>query len=180
MSLVGRSGSAGRSQRRIGSRGFTLLEMMAVLVVVGLAAGIAMPSISVSLQQWRLRTAVREMNTMLKFTRTQAVAKRQAFQLVFDRTRHLYWLDRPNAVLDAEQADAKGLRLIALPAGVRFGTVRIGGRESGADRLGMLFSPYGTTTGSLVQVVNDRGQGYQIVLDQVTGQTEIRRLDTRD
>lgn len=152
---------------------------MAVLVVVGLAVGIAMPSISTGLQRWRLRAAVREMNAMLKFTRTEAVAKRQAFQLVLDRSRNLYWLDRSNAVLDAEQAHEKGLRLFALPTGVRFGTVMLGGQEATNSELGMVFSPYGTTTGSSVEVVDERGQGYQILLDQVTGQSVIRRIPTR-
>jgi len=152
---------------------------MAVLVVVGLAGGIAMPSISTGLQGWRLRTAVREMSAMLKFTRTQAVANRQAFQLVLDRSRNLYWLDRPNAVLDADQAYDKGLRLIPLPKGVRFGEVRVAGQEASADRLGMVFSPYGTTTGNSVEVVDERGMGYRIVLDPVTGQSAIRRIDAQ-
>ena len=179
MSSVGRLGSADRPDRPTGSGGFTLLELMAVLVVVGLAAGIAMPSISTGLQRWRLRAAALEMHAMLKFTRTQAVAKRQAFQLVLDRSRNLYWLDRPNAVLDAEQAHEKGIRLFALPSGVRFGVVTLGGQETGANELGMVFSPYGTTTGSSVEVVDERRQGYQIVLDRVTGQSAIRRIGSR-
>lgn len=174
---AGRSRSADRPHREDGSAGFTLLELMAVLVVVSLAAGLAMPSISTGLQRWRLHTAVRELNTMIKFTRTQAVANRQAFQLVLDRSRNLYWLDRQNASLDAERAHEKGIRLIALPTGVRFGEVKLGGLEATDSQLGMLFSPYGTTTGSSVQVVDERGHGYHIVLDQVTGQSVIRRID---
>lgn len=163
-----------------GHAGFTLLELMAVLVVIGLAAGIAMPSVSTGLQRWRLRAAALEMNAMLKFTRTQAVAKRQAFQLVLDRTRNLYWLDQTNAVLDAEQAHEKGIRLLALPSGVRFGAVSLGGQEIFADELGVVFSPYGTTTGSSIQVVNERGHGYQITLDQVTGLSALRSIGQRD
>lgn len=173
---AGNQKSAGSGHRWGGSGGFTLLELMAVVVVVGLVAAMAMPSISTGLQRWRLRTAVLEMNTMLKFTRTQAVARRQAFQLVLDRSRNVYWLDRPNAAMDAEQAEGLGRRLIALPAGVRFGSVRIGDREAASDRLTMMFFPYGTNTGGVVQVVDDRGQGYQIALDQVTGRTTIRRV----
>lgn len=178
MSSVGKGRSADRPGRSIGNGGFTLLELMAVLVVVGLATGIAMPSISTGLQRWRLRTAALEMNSMLKYTRTQAVAKRQAFQLVLDRSRNLYWLDRPNAVLDAEQAYEKGIRLFALPKGVRFGEVKLGGLEATDSQLGVRFSPYGTATASSVQIVDERGHGYQITLDQVTGQSVIRRIDT--
>ena len=178
MSSAGRSRSADRPGRPTGNDGFTLLELMAVLVVVGLAAGIAMPSISTGLQRWRLRTAALEMNSMLKFTRTQAVAKRQAFQLVLDRSRNLYWLDRPNTVMDAEQAHEKGIRLFALPSGVRFGAVTLGGQETHADELGMVFSPYGTTMASSVQIVDERGHGYQITLDEVTGRSMIRRIGT--
>ena len=177
MSSVGRSRSGVRGGWWLRAGGYTLLELIAVLAVVGLALSVVMPSVSSGLHRWRLRAAVREMTTMLKFTRTQAVATRQSLRVVLDRRRNLYWLDRPTSALDADQAQDKGIRLYALPAGVHFGLVTVGGQEKSGDQLGVLFSAYGPTTGTSVQVVGDRGIGYRIVLDQVTGQASIRRME---
>jgi prepilin-type N-terminal cleavage/methylation domain-containing protein len=124
---VGRSKSGIRSPvGPAGTGGFTLLELIAVVAVTGVALSVAMPSISTGLHRWRMREAVREMNAMIKFARNQAVARRHSLQIVVDRSRNAFWLDRAAARRDAEQADEKGLRLYALPDGVRFGVVTVG------------------------------------------------------
>ncbi len=175
---VGRPESGTRSTSRGGGRdGFTLLELIAVLAVVGVALSVAMPSISSGLQRWRLREAVREMSTMVKFARNQAVTRRQSLQVVLDRARNMYWLDRASMAQDVEQAYEKGMRVYELPDGVRFGQVSIGGRDSDDERLGLVFSPYGTTRAATLQIVDLRGRGYQIVLDQATGHTSILRTE---
>lgn len=157
--------------------GFTLLELIATLVIMSVALTVAMPSITSGLQRWRLREGTRELSTMLKFTRNQAVTRRQPLQVVLDRARNMYWLDRPAAFMDAEQAAEKGIRLYALPDGVRFGYVTAGGQEMSGDQLGIVFSPFGTTTGGTIQIVDRRGRGYLIALDQATGRTTIRRTE---
>ena len=178
MWLVGRSRSGIRSPvGSTGTGGFTLLELIAVVAVVGVALSVAMPSLSTGLQRWRMRVAVREMSAMIKFARNQAVARRQSLQIVVDRSRNSFWLDRATVRQDAEQAEEKGLRLYALPDGVRFGTVTVGGLEVENPQFGLLFAPNGSTRADTVQILDANGRGYRIVLDQVTGQASIQRMD---
>jgi len=176
--------SVGRSRTEIrsplgsaGIGGFTLLELIAVVAVAGVALSVAMPSISTGLHRWRMRAAVREMGAMIKFARNQAVARRQSLQIVVDRSRNAFWLDRAAARQDAEQADQKGLRLYPLPDGVRFGAVTVGGVEVENPQFGLLFAPNGSTRADTVQILDANGRGYRIVLDQVTGQASIQRMD---
>lgn len=178
MWLVGKPGSEAPSASREGwAGGFTLLELIAVLAVVGVALSLAMPSISSGLQRWRVREAVREISTMVKFARNQAVIRRQSLQVVLDRTRNMYWLDQASIIQDVDQAYERGLRVYELPDGVRFGVVSVGGRALDVERPGLVFSPYGTTSASSVHIVDERGRGYRILVDQVTGQTSIVRAE---
>lgn len=158
------------------TRGFTLIELVVVLTIVALAVSVTLPSVGRGLGHWRLKSAVREVATLLKFTRNQSVVTRRPLQVVLDRSRQMYWLDRVGALVDAEQAQAQGLRLYALPAGVRFGEVTVGGRPVVEERVGLVFLPPGGSNGGQVQIVDEGSHGYHIVLDAVTGRATITRL----
>ncbi|MFN3477449.1 MAG: GspH/FimT family protein [Candidatus Methylomirabilales bacterium] len=157
--------------------GFTLLELVVVLVIVGMAFSLVLPAIGSGLRHWRLRGAAREVVTLLKFTRNQAVVKKEPFQVILDRSRNLYWLDKGDAPVlsDPDQADEKGIRLYALPNGVRFGEVTVDGSNREGERVGILFFPRGSSTGGEVQILDERGKGYRIRVDPVTGHARIAR-----
>lgn len=167
------------SRRRDGSgsaRGFTLLELIVVLTIVGIAVSLSLPAVGSGLRHWRLQGAVREVATLLKFTRNQSVATRRPLQVVLDRSRNMYWLDSADVITDPDQASARGIRLFALPSGIRFGKVTLGGRSVGWEKVGFVFFPRGSATGGRVQILDERGKGYRILLDAVTGRATIARL----
>lgn len=64
-------------RRRIGkrSRGFSLLELMAVLVVLGFLAGLSAPAISRSMENLEFRKQVGTIAAVLRYARLTAVAK---------------------------------------------------------------------------------------------------------
>lgn len=151
--------------------------MVVVLVILGVAFSLTLPSLGDGLRRWRLQGAVREVATVLKFTRNESVAGRAPLQVFLDRSRNVYWLDKPeNPILyPPDLAIERGARLYALPSGIRFGEVTAGGPDPGAERVGILFFPKGSATGAAVQILDDRGRAYRISVDPVTGQARIER-----
>jgi len=166
-----------REPPRSSDQGFTLIEMVVVLVIMGVAFSLTLPSLGDGLRRWRLQGAVREVATLLKFTRNQSVAGRAPLQVLLDRSRNLYWLDKANApvLADPSRADEKGIRLYALPAGIRFGEVTVSNTSLAEERIGILFFPTGGSTGGEVQILDARGRAYRISVDPVTGQARIQR-----
>jgi general secretion pathway protein H len=157
--------------------GVTLLELVVVLTLLAAALAIALPSFGTGLRRWRLEGAAREVATLLKFARTQAVARQAAYQVLLDRERRVYWLDvadRP-ALTDPAQAEARGIRLSALPDGIAFGGIRVGGAPQAGDRAGVTFFPRGNSAGLELEIRGGGRPGYRIVVDPVTGQTRILR-----
>jgi len=157
--------------------GFTLLELVVVLTIVGMASALALPTLGDGLRQWRMQGAVRELATLFKFTRNQSVAQRVPFQVVLDRARGVYWLDHPEkfALFDPERGGERGIRLYALPAGFRFGEAAVAGIPSAGERVGILFFPKGNSTGGEIEILDPKGRRYRIVVDPLTGQARVHR-----
>ena len=77
--------------------GHTLLEMLVVLALSCLLAGVAVPSLSGVLQRARIRGASRELTSLLRGTRSRAIAECRTLGLVFERDargwRHILYAD---------------------------------------------------------------------------------------
>lgn len=161
------------STRGVG--GFTLLEIVLVLSIMALASVLVVPSIGSGLGYWRLQAAAREVGTLAKFARNQSVARGTRLQVVLDRPRRLYWLDNDPAVLaDPDTAGRHGIRLYTLPQGVRFGDATVDGARADHDRVAFVFFPRGDSTGGEVRVLDERGAGYRVAIDRLTGRVDIR------
>lgn len=106
--------------------GLTIMELVVVMAIMGLMAGIVAPRLRVSPGQ-RVRAAAVQLAQDLDLVRTRALATRRAARVVFDPAAARYdgYLARPGATTFAESAaeqDSMGvLRSRALPDGVVFG-----------------------------------------------------------
>lgn len=72
---------------RRGSSGFTLIETLIVIVLIGMAAAIFMPYIQSTVRHEKLRSSVREVYSIILAARMQAVKR---------NTRVIVWFDLPN------------------------------------------------------------------------------------
>ena len=64
------------------SRGFSLFELLIVLIMVSLTAGVVMPSFSRGLRGLELETSGRDLTTRMKQARSRAIARQKVFRIV--------------------------------------------------------------------------------------------------
>lgn len=141
-------------------RGFTLLEVLAVVVLVATVMGLAVYTLNAGLPGAQLRGAARELAAELRFTRAQAIAtgKSQVF------------------TLDARTREWKGPQRHAgeIPRGIEVTATGARVEQSRPDEVSVRFFPEGAATGG--RFVLERGQAaWQVDVEWLTGQVTLQR-----
>jgi len=131
--------------------GFSVLELVVVLALVGILAAIALPGWSRLLPSYQLDGSVRQVQSELHNIKMRAAAENAGFQLA-------YLADSSQCMI---QSAGKVLATKPLPEGIiitKAGTIS--------------FSPRGTAGGERVRLRNSAGLCKQVVVSQ-TGRVRV-------
>lgn len=97
-----KTSSVGKTLNKCGApirnqRGFTLLEMILVIILMALIAGVSLPFMGSTLDRISLQSTAREIASALRFARSQAITLKTLFTFNGDLTNNRYWLTNPRA-----------------------------------------------------------------------------------
>lgn len=125
-----------RSPSRRGMRAFTLLEMLAVIILIGIAAAAVSISVAHGLASARINAAAGELAAALRATRTQAIVHGE--QRIFQVNT------RDDVYSGANQRDVR------LPKGLDLSVTSATSDQSGGDIARIRFFPDGSSTGGRI------------------------------
>ncbi len=83
-----------RDGERTRAAGFSLVEAMVVVVILGLVIAAAIPNFANSNRRRRVESAATEISTRLQLARQRTVASRLPRRLVADLAAETYWIER--------------------------------------------------------------------------------------
>lgn len=190
-------------QQSAESEGFSLLELLVVVAILGLIFAVAVPSMSrffgVSIQ-----SSTREIATTIRNAFNGAVVTGRVYRLVYDLDKSTYWVEMgPAGVLvdteeakktrerfgrkkkekDASKAKSEGFQLaravtrkpIGLPLGVVFDDVITPASSTpvAKGRAYTHFFPHGLAEQTLVHLKDTSNHRLSLVIQATSGQTEI-------
>jgi general secretion pathway protein H len=139
--------------------GFTLIEVVCVLAIVGLLAALVLPAVPRGTSQQRLAGYAIEVAALLKADRNAAIRSHAQVATSLDARRRI--------VVSGAAAS-----VIEIPADVSFEALlaqRCGDRRVGAT---IDFFPSGTSCGGVIAIAR-QGVGYQIRVNWLTGGVEV-------
>ena len=155
------------------SNGFTLLEMVLVLLLMGLFAGLTLPFVVSTLDRIKLQSEVRQISSAIQFTRSEAISRKTLFTFNVDIDKNQYWLATPK---QEEVTQSKPIDE----------TVQIIGYQRADETLtegtfAVLFYPRGNSSGGTIRFksIDDKDEEniYAVTIDPITGKSKIKHLE---
>jgi general secretion pathway protein H len=144
------------------SRGFTLIEVAVVLLVLGLATAVVGPGIGRGAEGLRARAEVAGFSAFLRHAREQAIVRRQVLEVRVDPDDRLLTLTAAGTeAVRAARRLAPGLSVHPDPPSAA--TVR--------------FLPQGVSSGGRFRIEAAGRRSYVITVDPLTGRVTNRRTD---
>jgi general secretion pathway protein H len=163
-----------------GKKGFTLIELMVVLIVLSLGIVLLFPSFGRMSQTVELKAAVKKIASILRYYRSEAVQKGLVFQVVFDaETREIrvrpVETERDKAGGEkSEEGTARDKERYLLPEGIQVKEIKIPVSRYSSDLPVIEFYPNGGSNGGSFVLERENSKPYRIQVNFLTGVVEIK------
>jgi general secretion pathway protein H len=144
--------------------GFTLLELLIIVIVMALALSVAYPSLSRGTIALHLRATGRDVLNTLRYAREKAVTEQTGMKVRVDREKQALFL--------TDDLD-NGNRAYFLPDDVRIERIALDGSEIMNGPLVIRFLPNGSSEDAEILLKSNTGAYLRIISDQVTGGARI-------
>jgi general secretion pathway protein H len=146
--------------RRAG--GFTLVELIVVLVIVSLMLALVGTSISRNIKGAEMRTAARKVTASLRYTRTRAI---------LTKTEQVFLIDTEALTYKAAEREQE-----SLPEGMNVELTTARSELTSETAGGIRFYPDGASTGGNMRL-EANGRIYKVNVAWLTGEASLERSE---
>jgi len=161
--------------------GFTLVELIAVIVIVGLIAMVTVTRLDFLVPKYRLRGAAREVGSVLGLGKAHAASNGKDVYFEVDLARGAYWLlaafpkstpgdQLPSTDVAARPLEYQPIFAQTLPEGIQFTDVVLGDKDkTNEGRSRARLSALGSSTHIILNMRNDDGREISVRMNGFTG-----------
>ncbi len=146
--------------RRVGDRGFTLVELLAVLAILALLIGLVAPNLSRGLERERVRASLRSFSAVLRLARSTAVTDRKRVRVLVDLDGGRWWL---------EGSGRQG----GFPAGLRITQAALVWQDRTKRRGYLVFYADGSSSGGHLELLGPGPRRYFLKVDIITSRVDV-------
>ncbi len=167
-------------------RGFTLIEVIAVLLITGLAIALVIPSLSRFSSAVELKATAKKVSAILRYYRSEAVNRGEVYQIVFDsdlnevRVQPVVSEEKQEENVQKEESEKKEndltKKVFALPKGIRIKEVTAESTQFPSDLPTIEFYSNGGSNGGEITLNSEDRQGYTIKINFLTGVVMVEKI----
>jgi prepilin-type N-terminal cleavage/methylation domain-containing protein len=151
-----------------GAAGVTLIEMLVVVAIIGLLAGITFPSVASGIETMRLNQASNDVVAFFNDALIRAGRRELAVEITISKTERTLAMASPGA---------RGETKIELPQGVNIVHVLPEPQEETNQPRRFMVYPGGTPPRIGVEISNSRNVHRIVSVDPITGVPRIEKLE---
>jgi len=149
-------------------RGFTLIEIIIVLFIIGIATGLVGIMVSSNSGNLEVRTFTKELSAVLRYARSHAVSEKKSYCFVIDREEEMYRLYVHGA---GEEKEADTVISKSIPEEIEII------RSENDEEVDIEFFPQGNSTGGVMQVARDGKVDFLVIINKITGRVEVEKAE---
>ena len=145
--------------------GVTLIELVMVMLIIGLALAVSFPSLSRGTSAFHLRAAARDVLNTLRYAREKAITEQVSMRITVDPKEQ-------KVILTDDVGD--GARVYTPPHDVRIQQVFLGGQEVRDEPLVIRFMTNGSCPEAQIVLTSDKGGVVRVVTDPISGGARVQ------
>lgn len=163
--------------------GFTLIELMVVLMVMAVLSAAIVPSLVAAIRRAGAQSAASRVRDVLEFGSTAAIARRQPVTVQFDTDRRACWVSVRRTRLpwretgDEEAGEGQTLISVQLPESIEMTLLREmplqGSERQSLEQEAIRFWPDGTAETAVIEIADPDGDRYLVGVRGETGQVKL-------
>ncbi len=160
-------------------RGFSLIELVVVLVIISLSVVLVAPSLSRLSSTVEMKTTAKKVSAILRNYRSEAINRGRVYQVLFDSDLNEVRI-QPVALPEEEgenQGKEENIRpkVYAIPKGVHIGEVKVESTQYPSDFPTIEFYAGGGSNGGTITLNSPDRQEYKIEVNFLTGVVTIQK-----
>ncbi|NOY65020.1 MAG: type II secretion system protein [Nitrospirae bacterium] len=140
------------------NRGFTLLELIIVMLIISISTAIVYISISIAERKALLKDTARRIFISLRYAKEMAIMQRKMMGFVVEDNGRAYSIIQIN---NEEEGNYKLIKQVEIKRGIVI------------DGEGIVFYPLGNSTGGTIMVSDSENRQIRITVDDTTGAIKI-------
>jgi general secretion pathway protein H len=160
-------------------RGFTMIELVVVLLIITLSAALVTPSLSRFSKSVELKGAAKKISVILRYYRSEAVHKGAVYQVLFDSEAREVKVQAVESE-EATEEEKKGERIVTksyiLPEGIQIKEVEAPSPQFPSDFPAIEFYPNGGSNGGTILLDTQNRKGFRIKVNFLTGTVKIEEV----
>jgi len=160
------------------NRGFVLIELVIVLVLVGFSIALVTPSLTRLSRATELKGTAQKVSSALRYCRSESINKGRIYQILFDSNlREIRIFSVKTETANEEEGVKKVFeKRYTLPGGIDIGEVKMGFSQYPSDLPVIEFYPNGGSNGGVILLDTPDHKKYRINVDFLTGMVQIEKV----